>query len=273
VPEALLARLAEAQRRGFLGPAPLEQHVAHSRSFLEVIERFAPAGLGDSVLVDLGPGGGVPGLVLAAWLPAQRLVLQEASTTRAAWLEEAVEVLGWVDRIQVDARRAEEAGHDPARRHSALVVTARAFGKPAVTAECGAPLLRAGGVLVVAEPPNGASRWSADGLALLGLERAWWGAVTPEAHFAVLRAVGACPERYPRRTGVPNRRPLFDEGGPARGGALSERVPRETGSGGRGPRALTTRTPATRMSGSAILPKGSFADGGAAEHGRGNDEH
>ncbi|MFC0080595.1 RsmG family class I SAM-dependent methyltransferase [Aciditerrimonas ferrireducens] len=215
MPEALLARLAEAQHRGFLGPAPLEHHVAHSRGFLGVIERFAPPGWQDSVLVDLGPGGGVPGLLIAGWWPTQRLLLQEASTTRAAWLAETVEGLGWIDRVQVDARRAEEAGRDPSRRHAALVVTARAFGKPAVTAECGAPFLRPGGVLVVAEPPDGVGRWPVEGLSLLGLELAWWGAMAPGAHVAVLRAVQACPERYPRRTGVPNRRPLF---GGAEGG-------------------------------------------------------
>ena len=49
-------------------------------------------------------------------------------------------------------------------------MTARSFGPPAATAECAAPLLAVGGLLVVSEPPDGPDRWPADALAALGLE-------------------------------------------------------------------------------------------------------
>ena len=58
-------------------------------------------------------------------------------------------------------------------RESFDVVVARSFGRPAMTAECAAPFLLRGGHLVVSEPPGAVEgRWSAEGLAGLGLELA-----------------------------------------------------------------------------------------------------
>jgi 16S rRNA (guanine527-N7)-methyltransferase len=91
-------------------------------------------------------------------------------------------------------------------------VVVRSFGPPAVTAECGAPFLRVGGLLVVSEPPaeEGKAleeRWPADGLAPLGLEPAerW----TEPFTYHASRQVTPCPDRYPRRVGIPTKRPLF----------------------------------------------------------------
>jgi len=92
------------------------------------------------------------------------------------------------------------------------VVTARSFGPPAVVAECAAPLLRTGGWLVVSEPPDqsdeeAARRWPAEPLAQLGLrpgER-----LQAAFDYRVLSQAEPCPERFPRRNGVPARRPLF----------------------------------------------------------------
>lgn len=104
--------------------------------------------------------------------------------------------------------RAEVAGRDPARRAGADLVVARAFGPPAVVAECAAPLLRPGGALVVAEPPGGApERWSVEGLALLGLAEV--DRTSEPVALVRLAQVAACPDRYPRRIGIPLKRPLF----------------------------------------------------------------
>jgi 16S rRNA (guanine527-N7)-methyltransferase len=160
------------------------------------------------VVIDLGSGGGLPGLVLATATSAT-LVLVEGSARRAAWLKEAVGALGLSERVEVLPFRAEVVGRDPDRRGRATVVVARAFAPPAVTAECAAPLLRVGGHLVVSEPPDvDERRWPGEGLARVGLT---WSASVAEdgGHFAVLRQQWACPVAYPRRVGVPERRPLF----------------------------------------------------------------
>jgi 16S rRNA (guanine527-N7)-methyltransferase len=158
--------------------------------------------------VDLGSGGGIPGLVLALAASTSTWVLLDASERRTSFLERAVTDLGLTGRVEVCRQRAEVAGRDPALRGQADVVVARSFGAPAVTAECAAPLLRVGGALIVAEPPGGnAARWPASDLAMLGLRPD----VAQSTPWSLQRLIQAdnCPERFPRRTGVPAKRPLF----------------------------------------------------------------
>lgn len=194
--------LEESRRRGFLGPGPLAPHITHARGFASSQER-AP----DSFL-DLGSGGGLPGLVLAREWPEARGVLLDAMTKRAEFLREACRELGISDRIDVVCARAEVAGRDPRLRGQFDLVTARSFGPPAVTAECAAGFLRPGGRLVVSEPPDDrGERWPVDGLATLGLR--WARSATDEHRFAVFETVAAVPERFPRRVGVPGKRPLW----------------------------------------------------------------
>ena len=158
---------------------------------------------------DLGSGGGVPALALALRFSEMKWVLIEAAARRAAFLREAVERLGLGGRAVVVEDRAEAAGHQPQYRGSFDVVTARSFGPPAVVAECAAPLLRIGGRVVISEPPGGApARWPAEGLVLLGLAPAA-SVESAGATYQVLRQVEACPDRWPRRVGIPAKRPLF----------------------------------------------------------------
>jgi 16S rRNA (guanine527-N7)-methyltransferase len=150
----------------------------------------------------------VPGLVLATALPGWRWDLVEAGARRAAFLERAVHDLHLEDRVRVRHLRAEELGRTAAERGTADAVTARSFGPPAVTAECAAPLLRPGGVLVVSEPPGGADvRWPAAGLRALGLAVAARRPGPPA--LVVLGQQAPCPTRYPRRPGIPAKRPLW----------------------------------------------------------------
>jgi len=190
--------LLDAQRLGFLGPGPVAEHVTHARRLLAVLPDHGRS-------VDLGTGGGVPGLVLALLTPGLQWTLVESQRRRSAWLHEAVQRLSLQDRVEVLAERAELVGRGPLRGVAA-VVTARSFAAPGITAECAAPLLAVGGHLWVAEPPEPVpGRWPEAGLAQLGLAPApvavpsWKGFV----------ATRACPERYPRRVGIPAKRPLF----------------------------------------------------------------
>jgi 16S rRNA (guanine527-N7)-methyltransferase len=131
----------------------------------------------------------------------------DGSVTRAAFLTEAAAELGVDERVSVLAERAEEAGRGPWRGRADLVV-ARGFGPPAVTAECAAPFLAVGGRLVVAEPPGGRpDRWTTEGAALLGM--AIGPAYQEPTALQVLVQASPCPDRYPRRTGIPAKRRLF----------------------------------------------------------------
>lgn len=201
---ALRAVLARQRARDLLGPAPLDDQVAHSRGFAALVPTVPRR------VVDLGSGGGLPGLVLAtACWPEAEVALLDGSQRRCTYLELAVAELGLGPRVTVRWGRAEEVGHEPGWRGRADVVVARGFGAPAVTAEGAAPLLAVGGSLVVSEPPGaGGERWDGAGLSRLGLELVEIRQVGG-AGYARLRQVVACPPPYPRRPGVPARRPLF----------------------------------------------------------------
>ena len=196
--------LEEARRRGLLGPGPVVPHLHHALGFA-VAAGGPPAG----PAVDLGSGGGLPGLVLALVWPTSRWMLLDAGERRTAFLTEAVAELGLGDRVEVLRGRAEEVGRRTERRGGHRLVVARSFAPPGVTAECAAPLLAVGGRLVVSEPPEpDAGRWPDTGLEVLGLRAV---AVVRDGGgtYQVLEQRSPCPERYPRRPGIPQKRPLF----------------------------------------------------------------
>jgi 16S rRNA (guanine527-N7)-methyltransferase len=202
----LLAVLARQRDRGLLGAGPLDRVRAHSRGFA------GAAGEVPGRALDLGTGAGIPGLVLATecW-PTTDIVLVDSSQRRCTYLEMAVAELALGDRVRVAWGRAEALGRDPGLRATMDVVVARSFAPPAVTAECAAPFLVPGGLLVVSDPPEGGTgpeRWEPPGLARLGL--APEAPVTVDgASFRRLRQVAPCPEDFPRRPGVPRRHQLF----------------------------------------------------------------
>ena len=200
---ALLAVLARARDLGFLGPGELEPHVTHAMGFALAL------GEAPRRVADLGSGAGVPGLALALWWPDLELVLVEAGARRVEHLTTAVEELHLGPRVRVVHERAELVGRDPDHRGRFDAVVARSFAAPAVTAECAAPLLVLGGVLVTSEPPGDDDRWAGlRGVAGLGLS-AEGGVQGSGRHYHRCRKVGATDERYPRRVGVPAKRPLF----------------------------------------------------------------
>jgi 16S rRNA (guanine527-N7)-methyltransferase len=197
-PDELVAQLGRAQALGFLGPGPVREHLDHAQGFLEALVEVS------GLVVDLGSGGGVPGLVIGMARPDLSLVLVDAMAKRCRFLEGAVRALDL--QATVVEGRAEVLGRGP-RRGAADAVVARSFGPPATTAECAAPLLVVGGRLIVSEPPDATDRWSPDGLAMLGL--ALGARRTRAPVIQTLHQVAPCPDRFPRRDGVPAKRPLF----------------------------------------------------------------
>jgi len=159
------------------------------------------------------------------------MVLLDANARRCEFLERAVIACGLEDRVSVVHQRAEVYGRSHEGRASFDGVVVRSFGPPAVVAECAAPLLHVGGWLIVSEPPveiepdegagnpkgeqsrspeellGGSTRWPADQLEQLGLQPI----KTARAEFGyqVLRQFNLCPDRFPRRDGIPAKRPLF----------------------------------------------------------------
>jgi 16S rRNA (guanine527-N7)-methyltransferase len=203
----LRERLEAARALGFVGPGPVEAHIRHSHAFAVVAER----GLGraPAQLVDLGSGGGVPGIVLALRWETTEVALVESSTRRAAFLRDAVAALALGSRVVVLEGRAETIARDPVRREAFEVVTARSFAAAAVTAEIAAGLARPGGLVIVSEPPvPDRARWPAAMPEGLGLGPAQPSAAT-DAHFVVLAKVGPADPRIPRPAGRVAKHPMW----------------------------------------------------------------
>jgi 16S rRNA (guanine527-N7)-methyltransferase len=202
---ALVAQLELARSQGLLGRGPVETHLAHGEAMATAIDADF-----DGHLLDLGSGAGVPGLILLAGWPSATAVLLDVRQRCCAFLEGALHELDLLDRASVACGRAEELARDPAFRGRFELVVARGFGRPATTAECAAGFLAPGGRLAVSEPPGqpGRDRWREEGLVELGLQG-------PElrkgggASVAVLEARRPASDRWPRRVGVPGRRPLW----------------------------------------------------------------
>ena len=158
----LIGALQDAQRLGFLGSRPISEVIDHARGFVRALEH---AGAMVTVL-DLGSGGGVPGLVIAHDLPATRLTLLDRRAKRTDALERVVRRLGWEDRVVV--RCQDVTTFSPSEQFDAVV--ARGFGPPDFTLSEAARLVRSGGVIVISEPPS-ADRWETSLLESLQLGR------------------------------------------------------------------------------------------------------
>ena len=177
----LIKTLRDAQRFGFFGSGDVVAAAAHAEGFVRAIEDHFPL----TRLVDIGSGGGLPGLVLAAALPQVAVTLVDRREKRTDFLHRAARRLGF-DHVVVRtldvlmlAERV-EAGDEPAFD----VVTARGFGPPEATLRVARALTHQTGMVVISEPPTG-DRWPKHLLDELGLTARRVGAVrvftpTPE---------------------------------------------------------------------------------------------
>ncbi len=205
--------LDKAVLEGYLTPVAAAEGPAHSAGFLGFRELDLPSlPISDGALaVDLGTGGGLPGLVLAVITP-WRWLLVDRRDRRAAFLRWAVRQLGIEERVQVVFSDAVDVGRG-SFRGAASLVTARGFAPPGSTAECGAPLLTEHGVLVVSEPPTAtAVRWPEAGLCSLGLrDLGGWAIddVPGSANYRAMVRVEPCSDRFPRRFPRQTSDPLF----------------------------------------------------------------
>jgi 16S rRNA (guanine527-N7)-methyltransferase len=167
-----------------------------------------------SRVVDVGSGGGLPGLPLKIALPDLRLTLVESVGKKAAFLRETVDQLGLTE-VEIVNARAEEAARQPEHRDGYAAALARALGKLPVVIELCAPFLAPGGLLVAlrrgdldaeiaqAAPAFKALKlWSRVPL-MIGVDglRDGRGLVVGEKY-------APTPEAYPRRAGMPTKRPL-----------------------------------------------------------------
>lgn len=193
----LLAVLERARAVGFLGPGPLRVHLEHARNYAPLILA------GAEKVIDLGSGGGLPGLPLFVDRPELAGVLLDAAQKRGSFLLWALAELGLTDRVTVVVGRAEEVAHDPNYRSQFDAVVCRGFGPPAITVECSVGYLGTKGRLLISDPPERRA-WNETGLAELGVRH-----VETTSGVALFERTGPLDDALPRSARAMKRSPAF----------------------------------------------------------------
>lgn len=160
--------------------------------------------------IDIGTGGGLPGLALAYWLEELHWTLVDRRDGRIQEVQRSIYKAGLESRVQALSAGVEELGHDEGFREHFDLVVARSFGPPAATAEGAAGLVKVGGAVVVSAPPkNKASDWPAESLAALGLKE-------PELHVDEESGAGFLyfAKEAPLSSSLPRRSAKFGKGWP-----------------------------------------------------------
>ena len=164
-------------------------HVEEGLAALPVVQRF------DGPIVDVGSGGGAPGIPLAQALPDRQVTLLEATRRKCDFLERWAREL---PNARVVCGRAEEQPVD-----SCGVAVAKALAPPPVAAEWCLPLVEPGGAVVLYVGPTA----QAGRVALVAEQLAAELEESPRG-LLVLRKLGPTPPGFPRRPGVARKRPL-----------------------------------------------------------------
>ena len=209
VDPALDAVLHRSFELGFLGSMAITDQIEHALGFVAIFE--SELGGPPSSVIDIGTGGGVPGLVLASCWPDSQVVLMDVNERRTSFLQEVLDGWNGSGRAEVLRGRAEVLGRDDEFRERFDAVTSRSFGLPAATAECGSSFLALSGWMVVSEPPDSGSsvRWPGPGLRQVGLDPVTTLRPVVRFGYQVLKKVDPLDPRYPRRVGIPVKRPIF----------------------------------------------------------------
>lgn len=192
----------------------LHRHILDSLSCL----LFAPLRAAGKV-ADVGSGGGLPGIPLAAVLPNTEVTLFESVGKKADFLRYAVEELQ-LGNVRVVNSRIEEAAREDAHRGSNDVCVVRALARLSVVAEYSLPLLRRGGYVISMKGREDEDE-RAEGeraSALLGgrlceeiTVHQVSGVEQRERRLVVVEKIGETPQLYPRKTGTPAKAPLGRE--------------------------------------------------------------
>ena len=190
----------------------LVRHFLDSLSCLKVLP-WADLAAGARV-IDVGTGAGFPGLPLKIVCPGMRLTLLEATHKKVTYLEHIAQVLGLRD-VEVIHRRAEELGRDLDHREEHDWAVARAVGEMATLAEYLLPLVQVGGAMLAQKGEDAAVEVQASDAAVTALGGRVRQLVPVELrglaetrYLVVVDKVASTPDKYPRRPGIPKKRPI-----------------------------------------------------------------
>jgi 16S rRNA (guanine527-N7)-methyltransferase len=190
----------------------LVRHFLDSLSCLKALPRSDLAA--GAQVIDVGTGAGFPGLPLKIICPGMRLTLLEATSKKVTYLEHMVSVLE-LKGVEVIHGRAEELGRDPAHRERYDWALARAVAEMPALAEYLLPLVRVGGTVLAQKGEGAAAEVHGANVAIVTLGGRVRQLVPVELrglaetrYLVVVDKVATTPDKYPRRPGMPYKRPL-----------------------------------------------------------------
>ncbi len=207
--------LLDANKRFNLTAIRDRQQAWHGLVLDSLTLRIGLEGLPPAVkMIDVGSGGGVPGIPMAIVDPKLQVTLLEATGKKARFLEQCVTHLS-LPSVHVVQGRAENVGHDPVHRQQHDVAVCRAVGPMNRVLEYMLPLVRVGGRVLAMKGPKVLHELdeAGDALLILGAGRLQVLEAYPEGSNQDRVIVSVFKERptpktYPRQPGVPKRSPL-----------------------------------------------------------------
>jgi len=187
------------------------RHFAESLALLNVLERTAVV---ESPVIDIGTGGGVPGLPFKIARPDLNMTLLEAAAKKVRFLEDTVRELG-LGGVAVIQARAEDLAREPDHRGVYALALARAVAPLRILVELALPFLYVGGYLATPKG-SGAEREAKEaenavavcGGTINSVEPLDLPGPGPLPTLVLVRKTAETPDRYPRRAGIPRKRPL-----------------------------------------------------------------
>ena len=165
-------------------------------------------------IIDIGAGAGFPGIPLRIVRPDVRLVLLEATGKKTGFIKHIVAKLN-LDNVEIITARAEDLAHDNCYRESFDVVVSRAVAPLATLAELTLPFCKIGGCLIALKRGDISREIAAAQKAITTLGGKIKVAInvtleefTDGRCLVVVEKVRQTPEKYPRRPGIPGKKPI-----------------------------------------------------------------
>ncbi len=157
-------------------------------------------------VLDLGSGGGIPGIPIKIYNPALRFSLVESNKKKGLFLTHMVKLLE-IRETEVLIESGEALAHHKGRREGYHILISRAFGALNVLVELGLPFLKIGGRLISLKKREEKIEDAIGVIKLLGgeLKKA---EEVGGMKMVVLEKVSRSPDKYPRKAGIPRKRPL-----------------------------------------------------------------
>lgn len=208
-------RLLEEANKSINLTAITDEREVAIKHFLDSLTCQAAAGLGDGLQVaDIGTGAGFPGLPLKIYRPGIILTLVESLEKRVKFLKNVVTALS-LGKTGVIHARAEDFCRDGEHRERYDLAVARAVAGLPVLLEYCLPAVKEGGLFVAMKGPKVEDEIKAAGNALAILGGSLEDVINlrlplagDERNLVVVRKISHTPANYPRRAGMPQKRPL-----------------------------------------------------------------